>query len=236
MFTNVIAARPPSTNEPLTAYPTQVAMLPDGTKVAGVDHVNHLCVVNREGSSAPTCEQQVKACIGSTPEWSPDGRTIVFAGALTAGNTSCNLYELFLMDVASMTVKQLTDIPGPRIGPQQYGSVVKKGETMEQWHKTSHPKWSPDGQWIALTTYGGIGRIHPDGTGLSMLAKGASPAWSPDGAMIAYRSPRNVQPKGVLYPRYNVSWTLHVSRADGSGAVEVSVDPKISVEDVVWTR
>jgi WD40 repeat protein len=236
IFTTVINAEPHSTSESLTIYPTQVAISPDGMQVAGVDHGNHLCVVSRDGGSAPRCEQQVKACVGSTPAWSPDGRMIVFAAALPADNTSCNLYELFLMDVASSTVKQLTDIPGPRIGSQPYGSVVKKGETMDRWHKTNHPEWSPDGQWIAFTTYGGIGRIRPDGTGLSILAKGASPAWSPDGTMIAYRVPRKVQPKGVLYPGYNISWTLYVSRADGTGPIEIPVDPKISVEDVAWTR
>lgn len=163
---------------------------------------------------------------------------IAFAGAIKADASSCNLFELYVMDVASNAVGQLTDIPGPRIGYEPDGSVVKRGEILDRWHKTNKPRWSPDGQWIAFTTYAGVGRIHPDGTGMQILAKGAGGTWSPDGTMIAYRVPGKVRPKGILYPRYDISWTLYVSRADGTGATEIPIDPTgtISVEDVVWTK
>ena len=58
------------------------------------------------------------------------------------------------------------------------------------------PAFSPDGQWIAfsMSVFKGYGNetaavwiIHPNGTGMHMLASGAySPTWSPDGSWIAY--------------------------------------------------
>jgi hypothetical protein len=49
---------------------------------------------------------------------------IAFAGAIKADASSCNLFELYVMDVASNAVRQLTDIPGPRIGYEPDGRVA----------------------------------------------------------------------------------------------------------------
>lgn len=116
-------------------------------------------------------ERQKLAVRGSFPEWSPDGRHIIFTVQTTMKN-----YELFIMDADGANKKRLA-----------------------QGHVTQF-KWSPDGKSIAYTQgRSGTGAtsllhiINPDtlaDTALPAPAGGDanSPSWSPDGKRIAFSS------------------------------------------------
>jgi Tol biopolymer transport system component len=121
------------------------------------------------------------------PQFSPDGRRVVFAGALTDG--SDGRIAIYTVGVDGSGLRRLTT-PG-------YGD--------------EDPAWSPDGRWIAFSrTYsatlrrsavaltvmaadGSAARVVPTTTG------GTGPAWSPDSRTLVYSAPdglRLVRPDG----------------------------------------
>ena len=135
------------------------------------------------------------------PAWSPDGTQFAFEGAVGSN------YELFVVDLATNAVRQLTDSPGH-----------------DGW-----PVWSPDGSTIAFSSErddcryvpvtasecwredgGGehhdVWTIRPDGTGLRRVSpeQGQFVAWSPDS-------------RHVLVSGY----ALYVVRPDGTGRLEL---------------
>ena len=135
------------------------------------------------------------------PAWSPDGTQLVFEAA--TGRT----YELFVVDLATNTVRQLTDSPG----------------------NDSWPAWSPDGSMIAFTSerddcryappaaecwqddggqaeHHSIWTIQPDGTGLERVNTEHAQfvTWSPDGRYLLVSG-----------------HALYVVRPDGTGRVEI---------------
>ena len=81
------------------------------------------------------------------------------------------------------------------------------------------PQWSPDGQWIGLTTpkYQGIYIVKPDGSDLKQLTNedgaGFQPTWSADSKQIAFRS-RQVTEKGIVR-------AVKVAAVDGSAVQTV---------------
>ncbi len=105
------------------------------------------------------------------PQWSPDGMKIVFTRVDLARKQDA----AFIVDVGSGDVSQVTP-----------------------WalHAGGDPDWSPDGRWIVLTVRARSGlelahKVHPDGTGLTNLAKQQprkyhylSSSFSPDGRQI----------------------------------------------------
>lgn len=138
------------------------------------------------------------------PSWSPDGSRIVFEGAVGA------TYEIFVLDVATGEVTQLTAAPGD-----------------DSW-----PVWSPDGSLIAFSSerddcalapatqecwddgepndyHRAIWLMNPDGSGQRRVTPEAGQfvAFSPDGAhlLISGRA-------------------LYVVRLDGTGRLELRAD------------
>jgi TolB protein len=100
----------------------------------------------------------------SNPDWSPDGKKIVFTSDRT-GN-----HEIYSINANGTGLKQLTN-----------NSLV-----------AVYPQWSPDGSWIMYASANKRTRdfeicvMHPDGTEIMKIAAGDSSRWSPDGKNIAF--------------------------------------------------
>jgi Tol biopolymer transport system component len=175
---------------------------PDGTTIAFNSDRDHAAglrgyLVEPDGSNLRRID--VEAWL-EYPSWSPDGRNLAFMGAIGSN------YELFVVELASGVVKQLTTSPGH-----------------DGW-----PAWSPDGSTIAFTSVrddcgfapqdaecwrsGDIGEhfdiwtIGADGSNLRHVRPefGQFVAWSPDGRYLLISG-----------------YALFVVRPDGSGRLEI---------------
>ena len=110
----------------------------------------------------------------SDPEWSPDGKRILFVS-----DTKPQRPDLYIMNADGSDIQQLT-----------------KTEESE-----FQPAWSPDGNRIAFSSYipPQILIINPNGENLQELTSSQDfnmqPDWSPDGLNIAYIATRNNEPK-----------------------------------------
>ena len=135
----------------------------------------------------------------SQSSFSNDGRTLAFTAQREGKDV------LYLMDVASASVKQRFDLPVDAV-----------------WS----PSWSPDDKQIAFSgTRGGVTDLYivgSDGKGLRQLTNDKygdmQPAWSPDGKRIAFATDRG--------PETNLSilrigkWSIAVMDV-ASGSLEV---------------
>jgi Tol biopolymer transport system component len=178
----------------LTNGPSSVAWSPDGSMLV-YSMQGSLWLQALDSSNA----RQVTAGPGYDyqPDWSPDGRTIVFTRYLQ------DEMELQLLDIDSGKVRRLTATGAVNV----------------------EPRWSPDGAKIAWVSTAGTGRFHivvgafvPGflaGEGLQPTRKSAtprvyysefdhelSPAWSPDGTELVFVSnPENAYGTGGLWRR-----------------------------------
>jgi Tol biopolymer transport system component len=152
------------------------ALSPDGKKVAFSsiqrDGNSEIYVVNTDGTGLTRLTNRPETDV--SPEWSPDGTMIVFAGSL-AGGDPYKRY-IFLMNADGSGLKQLT-----------------KGTGFA-------PNWAINGEKIYYVTsrqsVNDIMSIRPDGTGnIGVKAVGAlsvNPAvMSPDGSALAFISQKD---------------------------------------------
>jgi len=157
---------------------------PDGSQIAfNTPYV--LYTINVDGTGRTSTGS------GVHPKWSPDGTLILYSNWGTSYDS-----DLFLLDLITGTVVQLTNTPGVA---EIFGD------------------WSPDGTQIAFyATEGGeptgdIWVMNADGTGRVKLtaswaghARYGAPAWSPDGNYIAFASD------------YDEAIDIWIMEADGS--------------------
>ncbi len=212
----------------LTSGPSALAWSPDGKRL----------VYSMQGSlwvqqTGTTSARQLTAGPGYDyqPDWSPDGRSIVFARYLD------DAVELHLLDIASGGVSRLTD-----------GGAVNV-----------EPRWSPDGSRIAWvsTLSNGRFRIHTgsieDGklTGKPIVAERRSaipryyyseydhelsPTWSPDGTELIYVSnPESAYGTGGLWRLRLDSETAAVSVRQEETSWKARPDWSRDGKRVIWS-
>lgn len=137
------------------------------------------------------------------PDWSPDGRFIVFVRAQDSTPPApTRRPDIFVMNADGSGAHRLYAAPG--------------------W--AAHPRWSPDGRRIAFDSFepaSGQSRVYimnSDGSGVHVLAPNTgdnfAPEWSPDGTRLLFIS--NRAPRSW--------WTMYVMQADGSGERQLAGD------------
>jgi Tol biopolymer transport system component len=134
-------------------------------------------VMARDGSRKRRLTRRIPGSdsVGSrSPDWSPDGRLIVFSGTGSAMRESNSDIELYTMTSAGSERLRLTH--------NRVADLV--------------PEWSPDGRHIAFSREGAAGNrarivvMRRAGRNAKALTSGAfydsEPSWSPDGRHIAF--------------------------------------------------
>jgi Tol biopolymer transport system component len=161
---------------------------PDGTRFAFVSDSDpskpsQLWVKSVDGTSANVVAEHAKS-----PNWSPDGRMIVYGVPHPPGALPGTQFYLDLHVVApdGSGERQITSSPDSDCG-RGYDDV----------------SWSPDGVRLAVATanactgyryHWDLGVLNADGTGLVIVRPtngtrdNAEPAWSPDGTKIAFET------------------------------------------------
>lgn len=207
---------------------TEMALSPDGKKVAMVAHGDIFATTTRDGGEAIR--------ITSTPEeekglrWSPDSQRIVYQ---SLRNGHSNLYEYdFTTDKERQLTNGTAEDEYPRYSPD--GKSIAYTGDEKQLHLLTladlsdrvlatdyldDPQlaFSPAGDWIAFTTYGYDSfrnlKVVPTAGGdarpVTFLANGESAhhiAWSPDGKYILFETAQRSETFDIA----RVDLTLHV--------------------------
>jgi TolB protein len=133
---------------------------------------------NREALTESKPERS-DASGAASPQWSPDGAKIAFAGQIDTPEQDAGLTEIYVMNADGSDRSQLTD----------------------NRHYDADPAWSPDGTLIAFTRVRGIGGDRTRGGIVVMNADGSverqitrprtksfdgTPTWTPDGSRIVF--------------------------------------------------
>jgi Tol biopolymer transport system component len=205
------------TGAPAVAGSTRIAFTRNTGPMSG--DAKELYVINADGSGQRQLADE--ASFAAAPDWSPDGRKIVFISNRDgrAGCTwqpGCNT-EIYMMNADGSGQRNLTRNPAHDSNTSYWGAA--------------HSAWSPNGRKIVFVSdrdgrAGCIGQprcnteiyvMNADGSGQRNLtrnpARDDEPVWSPDGRKIAFVSRRDGKPE------------VYVMHADGSGQRNLTRNP-----------
>ncbi len=186
--------------------PGSFAWSPDGRRIAFVTNIPsthtgtaaEIAVMNTDGRGFQAiCNEQTCGQGLADPQWSPDGRRLLFSNAGTINFIGIGVLPSRVW-ATSEGLGAPVQITQPGCHP---GTPKLKGCAYDAW-----ARWSPDGRWIAFSRY--TTHVHPgrfkartwievmraDGSDLQGVAQCAgilcnqdmTPSWSPDGTRIAY--------------------------------------------------
>lgn len=202
---------------------------PDGTHIAferDTDAAKHktnqkydIFLMDADGSNVQQLTDD-RALDGSCT-WSPDGRRIAFESTRNKG------LDIYVMDIFTREVKQLTRNPGNR-------------------DSASDPSWSPNGKYIAyeqginaglLNAGTTIYVMNADGTGAKALVpphnewSRSTPSWSPDSKSVLYDESRFAV-VGQITKR--VSSNVVIQRHGSKARRVLNIPKKWLVNSVCW--
>jgi len=173
---------------------TEPAISPDGREIAFVRDKD-VYVMGTDGSGVRRLT--TSPYVDESPQWSPDGSTIVYANLQkTTGNSG------FTHSSVIMT------IPSAGGSPTQ---ISRNPDT------DGEPSYSPDGSQIVFRRGFDIWVMNADGTGAHRIAQNTggtadAPRWSPDGTKIAFTDYSGVWRAYIPLGVKNGDWPIEFVR------------------------
>jgi Tol biopolymer transport system component len=218
------------------------AWSPDGNRIVYVTLEGLFVIAARGGD--PT---QLTRGFDDVPDWSPNGRKIVFERYLVRPNGSGD--AIFVVNADGSGVRQLTDSGqhtpvwspgGKKIAYWGWESDFEQGvyvmnadgseqtlvgrtpEGVEGGEGGEKAAWSPTGGRIVFISDGEIHTVRPDGRRHKRIARGRDhePQWSPDGSSIVFRG------RGRAKNQYDI-WVMSAS---GKNPTNLTNTPKPVLE------
>jgi tricorn protease len=210
----------------LTSQFSELALAPDGKKLAFVAHGDIFAASSKDGGDAERVSKT--AAVEGSPAWSPNSRSLVYTSDRNG------VKQLFQYDFRDRTETQLTNDSqndgqvafapdGKTLAFIRNGTEIrlldlqaKKESLLTKglfgtlvFGGNDKLMWSPDGKWLAFEAYGVksflniyVAPISPnyvEPKQISFLANsfGGSPIWSPDSTYILFTSTQRTEDASV---------------------------------------
>jgi len=178
-----------------------VTWAPDGRRIAfyAPFHMglSDVWVVDRDGTGLRNLTESGRGFyVGAS--WSPDSSQIAFVSDPEFGTGGGEWPDLYVVDVESGQMTQLTNDPS----------------------RETEPAWSPDGAWIAFGKGQTISMINVESRETrTIVDEGFRPEWSPDGSKLAF-----IGSAGLAEDALN---DLYVIARDGTSRKKLNQAPDV---------